>query len=522
MEHNILPHIIHREVLELHLPRNRFDGHIEGRVKNALEVSRNRLEKVLDSYAQQDQLTIIDEIFVDLGSFHADELDLFGTRLCEALSNALKKNITHTEKQALAAMTTILTDREIAHVSQTSNQSSFAEITNHKMGTIEETRIEKALPKAFLYFLENGIFPWWLSDQIDSDVESIFSTVSDNMSTAQLTELKSLLKKNSNALHRLTHQFSPGFINKLVTPFKVTSRSEVVSIIEAIEKRVIHSKVYRRNVENFGSKLAVIFVKMLLSDDVNSTIDLTIGFLKQQIVDGHDTADAIEELLREKCFAPFAEEIRKSINEIVPAKHEIQTAESTQIIVNKKILSKADDARKIDPDLDHAEKFIYVHHAGLVILHPFLSHFFSILGLLSESKQFVDEFAQTKALHLLGFLCSGKVDLAEPALSICKFLCGMPLKKAISRNISLSDHEINECNELLTAVIGHWSALKNTSADGLREAFLSRKGKLDWREDTTILYVESKPIDVLLESLPWGLSYIHLPWLKSPFSIIWN
>jgi hypothetical protein len=522
MVHNILPHIIHREVLELHLPRNRFDGHIEGGVKNALEASRNLLEKVLDLYDQHDRVTIIDEIFLDLGRFNTDQLDLFGSRLCEALADALKQNIVHREKQGFAEIPTMLSNAETAGLSQTLIHSSFNEVTNHKIGKIEESAIEKALPKAFLYFLENGAFPWWLSDQMGSDVESIFATVSDNITTAQLRELKSLLKNNSNARQRLTHQFSTHFINKLIASLKQATRRDVVLIIEAIERHLFHAKAYHRNEEIIESNRASLSIRILVSDDVDSAVNVFISFLEQHIVDGHDNADSIEKLLSEKCFTVFDKKIRESISAVVIAHQVIQTVESSHIDADKKIPLKANDDKKRDSDAEVADKFIYVHHAGLVILHPFLSQFFSTLGLLSESKHFVDEFAQAKALYLLGFLSTGKMDLSEPELSICKFICGMPLKKAIVKTIRLNEYETKECNELLGAVVGYWPALKNTSPDGLRDAFLTRKGKLDMSEDTTVLYVESKPVDVLLESLPWGLSYIHLPWLTNPFSTIWN
>ncbi len=522
MVYNILPHIIHREVLELHLPKNRFDGHIEGRVKNALEASQNRLEKVLDSYDHQDRLTIIDEIFLDLGSFNADQLHLFGARLCEALAYALKKNIIHPQNEALPEMSTMLSNTEAADASQTLMDSSFDEGTNHKIGQVEESVIEIALPKAFLHFLENGTFPWWLSNQLGSDVESIFATVSDNITTAQLRELKSLLKNNSNALQRLTYQFSTLFINKLIPSLKQGGKRDVVLIVEAIERHLFHSKAYHRNEEIIDSKLALISIRILVSDDVDAAVNVLISFLRQEIVNGHANADSIAELLSDKCFAALNEKIRRSISGNVISEQEIQAVESSYINSDKKILLKPNDDKKGDSDLEVADKSIYVHHAGLVILHPFLSQFFSTLELLSESKQFVDEFAQTKAVCLLGFLSTGKKDLNESELSICKFLCGMPLKKAIVKNILLNEYEIRECNELLSAVIGYWSALKNTSPDGFRDAFLTRKGKLDMSEHTTVLYIESKSIDVLLESLPWGLSYIHLPWLTNPFSTIWN
>src|SRR6185436_7081580 len=175
-----------------------------------------------------------------------------------------------------------------------------------------------------------------------------------------------------------------------------------------------------------------------------------------------------------------------------------------------------------DKSDESIDKFIYVGDAGLVLLHPFLNEFFFSLACLVLKGGFADEGAQTRAVYLLSFLATGRSNPPEHTVPFCKFLCGLPLKIAIIKEIELSKYEMEECAQLLHAVIGHWSALKSTSIDGLREGFLQRKGKLDFRESMTALFVETKAQDVLLETMPWGISYIQLPWLTKPFTTTWN
>ena len=71
---------------------------------------------------------------------------------------------------------------------------------------------------------------------------------------------------------------------------------------------------------------------------------------------------------------------------------------------------------------------------------------------------------------------------------------------------------MDQAHELLASVIEHWQALKNTSVDGLRGAFLRRDGLITRKNDDWLLQVERKTLDVLLDSIPWGYSTITLPW----------
>ena len=70
-------------------------------------------------------------------------------------------------------------------------------------------------------------------------------------------------------------------------------------------------------------------------------------------------------------------------------------------------------------------------------------------------------------------------------------------------------------------MITHWSALKNTSIDGLREGFLKRDGLITKKENGWLLQVERKTMDVLLENIPWGYSTISLMWNDYLLTVEW-
>jgi len=102
-----------------------------------------------------------------------------------------------------------------------------------------------------------------------------------------------------------------------------------------------------------------------------------------------------------------------------------------------------------------------------------------------------------------------------------KLLCGIDIEFPINTNIRITDDQMKEVDEMLLAIIEHWSVLKNTSIDGLRESFLKRSGKLTIENREWLLQIEQRPYDMLLQQLPWGISMIKLPWMKKLLITEW-
>jgi Contractile injection system tape measure protein len=184
------------------------------------------------------------------------------------------------------------------------------------------------------------------------------------------------------------------------------------------------------------------------------------------------------------------------------------------------VVPERSESSPLSPEEEEAG--IYVNQSGLVILHPFLRLYFEDVGLLN-GEAFRDEIAQQTAIYLLHYLATGQTDAPEYELVLPKLLCGWPLSEPLTRGLVLPDVALAEGENLLQAVINYWQVLKSTSPDGLREGFLQREGKVtrlyegDWR-----LQVEQRAIDVLLGSLPWGLSVVKLPWMENLLMVEWG
>lgn len=163
----------------------------------------------------------------------------------------------------------------------------------------------------------------------------------------------------------------------------------------------------------------------------------------------------------------------------------------------------------------------FILNAGMVLLHPFLVHFFRKLALI-EGKDFRDDPSRQKAICLLHFLATGEIKTPEYILVLPKFLCGLPLNSPVNNSIILTKEEQKEAENMLQAAIEHWEAIGTVSIDGLREGFLQRDGKLEKRQTGWTLQVERQVLDILIDRLPWTISMIKLPWMEEPIRIEWT
>ncbi|MBV7530823.1 contractile injection system tape measure protein [Chitinophaga sp. sic0106] len=168
-----------------------------------------------------------------------------------------------------------------------------------------------------------------------------------------------------------------------------------------------------------------------------------------------------------------------------------------------------------------AEK-VLVSTAGLALLSPFLTRFFTVLNYWdTEKKEWVSNAARFKAIYLLHYLATGETAAPEYALSLEKVICGLPLAAPVPADLSLEEAEKKEADDLLLAVIGHWPMLKNTTIAGLRGSYLLREGLLAWKDKGWQLQVERKTLDVLLDGIPWGYNTLTFPWNKYLILVEW-
>ena len=163
---------------------------------------------------------------------------------------------------------------------------------------------------------------------------------------------------------------------------------------------------------------------------------------------------------------------------------------------------------------------VAVENAGLILLWPFFPTLFEALG-YRDGEDWTGADKAPRAVHLLQFLASGETAAPEYALFLNKLLCGLPARVPVPAEVLLEPAEMEECEALLEATIGHWPALRNTSPEGLRQGFLLRPGLLHAEEEVWVLRVETAAHDVLLDTLPWGFRRVELSWMPRALEVLW-
>lgn len=177
--------------------------------------------------------------------------------------------------------------------------------------------------------------------------------------------------------------------------------------------------------------------------------------------------------------------------------------------------------RKDPPALDLTTHPIFVRNAGQVLAGPYLPRLFERTGLIVDGK-FRDEESAFRGVHLLQYMVDGSLDPPEHALVLNKILCGLQPGDPMRSSIALTNDEKDVVDGLLTAIVAHWSALGNTSVQGLQESFLQREGRLTLQEGSMKLLVQGRSFDMLLDRLPWSYKLTRFPWMQAALYVEWR
>ncbi|SFB53454.1 contractile injection system tape measure protein [Algoriphagus aquimarinus] len=164
---------------------------------------------------------------------------------------------------------------------------------------------------------------------------------------------------------------------------------------------------------------------------------------------------------------------------------------------------------------------VLLANAGVILCWPFLSQLFSLLE-FTKGNRFESDEKQQKAALLIQFIAFGDVHFPEYEMVLNKILTGIPLENHLDRTILLEEKEKEMALTLFHGIRNNWDKMKSASVQAIRETFLQRAGYLTFEPTWLKLEVEKKGVDVLLDSIPWGLSMVKLPWMTRSLEIIWR
>jgi Contractile injection system tape measure protein len=203
----------------------------------------------------------------------------------------------------------------------------------------------------------------------------------------------------------------------------------------------------------------------------------------------------------------------KSLEETIRLLKPMETEEETEAII-----AHFNTGNKLSSDTTPAMGL--TRCGGLALVASFLPAFFRELQLL-DGDFFAGIEARNKAVHLLNFMATGKTKAAEHSLLLHKLLCGMEPSDAVPTSVKLTAAEKKETLIFLDDIAEQWTSLRSSSGELLRNTFMRRNGVILKKDEAWLLRVERSAMDVLLETIPWGLSVFRAPWSKQLLHIEW-
>jgi hypothetical protein len=99
-------------------------------------------------------------------------------------------------------------------------------------------------------------------------------------------------------------------------------------------------------------------------------------------------------------------------------------------------------------------------------------------------------------------------------------LCGCRIGEPL-QFIALTKKDKDFIDSMLGAFKTHWRAIAAHSYDDVRGNWLVREGKLIETEEHWELFVERKPYDLLMSSLPFTLSPVCFSWMDKLMIVHW-
>jgi len=397
-------------------------------------------------------------------------------------------------------------------------------------------KIVKASQKtiaAFLYFLKNGILPWWyetgshtaFDESINIALEQLGSTIKDPESAQTLINLRSV-SNSSEALKRLTEQFTDQVYWKLIKALAVGSSVHITEIKKVFERL---SDLLKSKDPHYSDITNSVLGKIQRQAKTALIMSLSRGISTDEI--NENQVSTVYKLLQSASFLKIQQQIRadEMLRKYLLGEQELilinNALDTTQDSVSKEF--KEENIKKENREV-HSQKDVFLNelkqadgaiisNAGLIIVAPFLPELFKQCGILKEDT--ITDI--NKAVGILHYTVFGNCEYREYDVLLNKVLCGLEGNEAVDILNELSEAEKNEVEAMLSTAIGHWDVLKSTSPDGLREGFLIRKGSLLHKYDDWFLQVEQSAIDALLQHLPWTFGFIKLPWMKTMIRTQW-
>lgn len=570
-------HIVQKLTIEIGLQDSEHAFALQTKITNDYQkLILNSMNEVFDQLIGEDEVVMVDKLEIDLGAILREEME-------SELPPKIKKEI----EDALGNL--------LHRARSNKNNFTAVELTTSSGDTISVQVIvqesSRSLFETLVYFLEYGIVPWsadkeqkpgarflvseamihhpdelrrvlqkmrskkyvfrrlafqlpedqlqYLAAILGSDFSSSLEVmikslmewvtvfikrkasspgtnlssgkVSNDLSSTKTNKInRSIRKESSEERKESSEQRKDSLEESLLTALSFTNLSPASLKLKIWEETLYYFASRGTGSENGQGESAKI---KYLTTILEQLLLAAGGKLDELIVD------------EQKKKLQYSAILKKATEELFRANKKSDTESPPSLPFLQK--NQDDEILPVAPD---AEEGIYIKNAGLVILAPYLPGFFRNLGLV-EGKEFINEEAKWKAVHLLQWLVDGDKEIVENEdgeiitehdLVLNKIICGLDVAEPVPASVELTGTDKEEGMVLLISIIANWSIIKNSSVYTLRKTFLQKEGRLKKEEDNWQLFIQrDSAVDMLIDKLPWGIAMTKLPWNKAIVYVEW-
>ncbi|MDR8390608.1 contractile injection system tape measure protein [Aliifodinibius sp. S!AR15-10] len=498
--------------MDLHLGEQKSAGEIQERVSRIChEQIIPALSRLCDELSPEQGRMIVDKLELDIGVLNKGALD---HELTDRLLTQFKEEV---KKLKLASMYDF--------------DPSFGE-AGSKTGLAEQE--SRSRVDLLIHFFRHGSVPWWnpysnrdtnqwIREQFREDAQSLITAVGNELGQAAFRS-------------RTVHSFSDQQFRLFFMHHRLEKLFQLyLSIKDEIHQQNVqqHRTVPWRQLRNsfLETLLEQLWVYKLSGIQKSGAGELssaTFSSRHKKIALAH-TIRALEKShdlpqdIMERAIRSLTETTMLFTPDEWQEMYDLTDLDSGSGSAGKSDIPPVSSGNKSASEPSRhtsREQFLEIENAGLVLLWTNLARLFSTLGYVDE-QEFVNEQAVHRAIHLLHFVSTGENTGEEHEWPLNKLLCGLPPESFVPYEIELTDREKDEAQAMIQAAINNWDALKNTSIEGFRDAFLQRDGILTPDINGWKLQVERLSYDILLDQLPWPISIIKLPWNDHLIHVQW-
>jgi hypothetical protein len=373
------------------------------------------------------------------------------------------------------------------------------------------------LDKLIIFYLKTGYLPWWGRAFLVSDFKTVFRNwVTEEKFANRIEFIRKELEQivSQKVVARIVNKVPDKLFFQFLKHI-YDEQTEIIIQFEAFFESFILNKISEEEQIKITKPVYVLILYSILKNKGKIEIESILSSICKEL----DVFQILPKIIKRQ-----PEEASVMTNPVVRSWQKIVINEQKKLKKERRLtpgksfpkLLKAETENREVPEAETQEG-IYIDNAGAVIFAAFIPALFEKLGITENGIIINPDLAALT----IQYCVSGTSEIEEYELVLPKILCGLTIDFPVNTNIEILEEQKSESELMLHSLIGHWPVLKDTSVEGLREAFLNRSGKLSMINEEWMLNVEQKAYDMLLERIPWTFSIIKLPWMETLLKTEW-